>query len=48
MFEPKDEHYYVAIPFAVLLGGGIYYYLHKVTQKVEKKIIGDANGNSSK
>ncbi|MDD6056143.1 MAG: DedA family protein [Helicobacter sp.] len=34
------EHYYVAIPFAILLGGGIYYYLHKVTQKVEKKVLG--------
>ena len=35
------EHYYVAIPFAIIVGGGIYYYLHKVTQKVEKKILGD-------
>ena len=43
------EHYYVAIPFVVILGGGIYYYLHKMTQKVEKKIIGESkNENISK
>ena len=34
------QHYYIAIPFVIIVGGGIYYYLHKVTQKVEKKMIG--------
>lgn len=29
------EHYYIAIPFALILGGGIYYYLHRATTKVE-------------
>lgn len=35
------EHYYITIPFAIILASGIYYYLHKVTQKVQNKIIGD-------
>ena len=42
------EHYYVAIPFAIILGGGIYYYYHKVTQKVGNKMIGDNNENHRK
>jgi membrane protein DedA with SNARE-associated domain len=28
------EHWYFALPFAIALGGGIYYYFHKATQKV--------------
>ncbi len=27
------EHWYIALPVAVILGGGLYYYFHKVTQK---------------
>ncbi|WP_187648235.1 DedA family protein [Nitrosophilus labii] len=27
------EHWYIALPVAVVLGGGLYYYFHKVTQK---------------
>lgn len=34
------EHYYIAIPFALILGGGIYYYMHKATAKAEQKMTG--------
>ena len=27
------EHWYIAIPFALAIGGSIYWYFHKVTQK---------------
>ncbi|WP_200763925.1 DedA family protein [Nitrosophilus alvini] len=27
------EHWYFALPFAIIIGGGIYYYFHKATQK---------------
>ena len=43
------EHYYIAIALVVILCGEIYYYLHKMTQKVEKKIIVESkNENISK
>lgn len=34
------EHYYIAIPFVLILGGGIYYYMHKATAKAEQKMTG--------
>jgi len=27
------EHWYIALPVAVILGGGLYYYFHKATEK---------------
>ena len=42
------SHYYVAIPLVVIIAGGIYYYMHVVTRKVGKKILGDENENNSK
>lgn len=41
LVEYGKEHYYIAIPFAIMLGGGIYYYLHRVTQKAGKKYLGE-------
>jgi membrane protein DedA with SNARE-associated domain len=32
------QYWYVAIPFALMIGGGIYWYFHKVTIKQEKEI----------
>lgn len=34
LLKIAKEHAYVALPFAIIIGGGIYYYLHKATQKV--------------
>ncbi len=33
------EHWYFAIPFALIIGGTIYWYFHKATQKNNKKTI---------
>ncbi|MCH5322674.1 MAG: DedA family protein [Helicobacter sp.] len=35
------EHYYIAVPFAIILGGGIYYYFHRATQKTPKNKQGE-------
>ena len=32
------EHWYLAIPVAVILGGSIIFYFNKATQKVEKRV----------
>lgn len=32
------QHWYMAIPIAVVVGGSIVYYFHKATQKVEKRM----------
>lgn len=37
------EHFYVALPLALLLGGGILYYFHKATQKVQNRMLGESN-----
>jgi membrane protein DedA with SNARE-associated domain len=35
------DYWYIALPFGALTAWGVYYYFHKATQKVEKKILGD-------
>ncbi len=35
------EHWYFAIPFALGIGGSIYWYFHKATQKSDKRTIRD-------
>ena len=37
LLKIAKEHWYFAIPFALLIGGTIYYYFHKVTKKTKKK-----------
>lgn len=37
------EHFYVAFPLALIIGGGILYYFHKATQKVQNKMLGENN-----
>ena len=32
------EHWYLAIPIAIILGGSIIFYFNKATQKVEKRV----------
>ena len=40
------EHWYFALPFALIFGGSIIYYFNKATQKVEKKNFAkDTNEN---
>lgn len=33
------EHWYFALPFALIIGGSIIYYFNKATQKVERKSL---------
>ena len=37
ILEMVKEHWYVALPFALLIGGSILYYFHKATKKEPKK-----------
>ena len=38
VLEWAKEHWYLAIPIAVILGGSIIFYFNKATQKVEKRV----------
>ena len=41
VLKVAKEYWYVAIPFALIMGGGIYSYFHKTTQKKDKRTIRD-------
>jgi len=32
-------HWYFALPFSIIIGGGIYYYFHKITEKKIKEKV---------
>ncbi len=36
LLKVAKEHWYVAVPFALIIGGSIYYYFHKTTKKDKK------------
>jgi len=35
------DHWYLAIPLAIIFGGSIIFYFHKATQKVKKRIMNE-------
>jgi len=35
------DHWYLAIPLAIIFGGSIIFYFHKATQKVEKRMMNE-------
>jgi len=46
LLEIVKEHWYFAIPFALLFGGGIIFYFQKATQKKDKKERNEFKSNN--
>jgi membrane protein DedA with SNARE-associated domain len=47
LLKIAKEHWYFAIPFALLIGGSIYYYFHKATTKTKKRINNEFKFNNT-